>query len=124
MIFAHRPMQPEDVPECVKMMAAHPVFGPRYGREIEILPKAWLRLLRSEAKITAVFLAGEGRGAAIVGAGVTSIVRDDFLCELKTPPHFWIGPELTRRIVKGESPLLTSKQLQEANARGGLNAIC
>ena len=41
MIFAHRPMQPEDVPECVKIMAAHPVFGPRYGREIETLPEAW-----------------------------------------------------------------------------------
>ena len=124
MIFTHRPMQPEDVPECVEIMASHPIFGPRYGRDIDLLPEAWVRLLQSEAKITAVIRAGEGPRAAIVAAGVTSIVRDDFLCELKTPPHFWIGPELTRRIVKGESPLLTSKQLQEANARGGLNAIC
>jgi hypothetical protein len=124
MIFTHRPMQPEDIPECVDIMARHPIFGPRYGRELEILPEAWLRLLQSEAKITAVFRAGKGPGAAIVGTGVTSIVQDDFLCELKTPPHFWIGPELARRIVNGESPLLTGKQLQEANARGGLNAVC
>ena len=124
MIFTHRPMQPEDVPECVKIMASHPIFGPRYGREIETLPEAWLRLLQSEAQITAVFLADEGPGAAIVGAGVTSIVRDDFLCDLKTPPHFWIGPELARRIVNGESPLLTGKQLRDDNARGGLNAVC
>ena len=75
MIFTHRPMQPEDVPECVKIMAAHPVFGPRYGREIEILPKAWLRLLQSEAQITAVIRAGDGPRGPIVGAGVTSIVR-------------------------------------------------
>ena len=124
MIFAHRPMQPEDVPECVKMMAAHPVFGPRYGREVEILPKAWLRLLQSEAQITAVFRAGEGPRTTIVGAGVTSIVRDDFLSDLKTPPHFWIGPELARRIVNGESPLLTGRQLRDDNAHGGLNAVC
>jgi hypothetical protein len=47
-------MQPEDIPECVKIMASHPVFGPRYGRDIDLLPEAWLRLLQSEAKITAV----------------------------------------------------------------------
>ena len=124
MIFTHCPMQPEDIPECVNLMASHPIFGPRYGREIEILPEAWLRLLRSEAKITAVIRAGEGPRTPIVCAGITSIVKDDFLCDLKTPPHFWIGPELARRIVKGESPLVTGKQLQEANTSGGLNAIC
>jgi len=117
-------MQPEDIPECVNLMARHPIFGPRYGRDIDLLPEAWLRLLKTEARITAVVRAGEGSHAPIVGVGVSSIVRDDFLCELKKPPHFWIGPELARRIVKGESPLLTSKQLQEANARGGLNAVC
>jgi hypothetical protein len=37
MIFAHRLMQPEDIPEGVKIMASHPVFGPRYGREIGVL---------------------------------------------------------------------------------------
>ena len=124
MILTHRPMQPEDVPECVKIMASHPVFGPHYGRDINLLPDAWLRLLQSEAKITAVFCAGEGPRTTIVGTGVTAIVRDDFLCDLKTPPHFWIGPELARRIVKGESPLLTGKQLRDDNARGGLNAVC
>ena len=124
MILTHRPMQPEDVPECVKIMASHPVFGPRYGRDINLLPDAWLRLLQSEAKITAVFCAGEGPRTTIVGTGVTAIVRDDFLCDLKTPPHFWIGPELARRIVKGESPLLTGKQLQDDNSCGGLNAVC
>lgn len=117
-------MQFEDIPECVKIMASHPVFGPRYGRDIELLPEAWCRLLQSEAKITAAIRAGEGPRAPIVVAGVTAIVRDDFLCDLKTPPHFWIGPELARRIVKGESPLLAGKQLREDNARDGLNAVC
>ena len=124
MIFTHRPMQPEDIPECVNIMASHPVFGPRYGRAIELLPEAWLRLLQSEARITAVIRAGEGPLAPIVASGLTAIVRDDFLCDLKTPPHFWIGPELARRIVKGESPLLTGRQLLDDNARGALNAVC
>ena len=38
MIFTYRPMQPEDIPECVKIMAGHPVFGPHYGRDIDLLP--------------------------------------------------------------------------------------
>ena len=50
MIFTHRPMQPEDIPECVKIMASHPVFGPRYGRDIDLLPEAWLCLLQYEAR--------------------------------------------------------------------------
>jgi hypothetical protein len=52
------------------------------------------------------------------------MVRDEFLREMKTPPHFWVGPELTRRIVRGQSPVLTSKQLREANSRDGLNLVC
>jgi hypothetical protein len=43
---------------------------------------------------------------------------------MKRAPHFWIGPELTRRIMADESPLLTGKQLREANSRNGLNMVC
>ncbi len=68
--------------------------------------------------------AEEGSDAPICLFGVTVIVRDDFLYEMKTPPHFWVGPELTRRIMSGESPLLTGKQLRDANSRGGLNLVC
>jgi hypothetical protein len=67
---------------------------------------------------------GEGLRAPICHFGVSAIVRDDFLREMKTPPHFWVGPELTRRIMRGESPLLTGKQLREANSRDGLNLVC
>ena len=56
MIFTHRPMQPEDIPESVKIMAPS-VFGPRYGRDIDLLPKAALPApVRS---ITAVFRSAE-----------------------------------------------------------------
>ena len=44
--------------------------------------------------------------------------------ELKTPPDFWVGPELTARIVRGICAFLTRKQLREANSRDGLNLVC
>ena len=43
--------------------------------------------------------------------------------ELKSPPIFWIGPELAKRTVSGYSPVLTDKQLREANSCGGLNLV-
>src|SRR3984885_2445147 len=46
-----------------------------------------------------------------------------FRAELKTPPHFWSGPELTKRILRGDFPALSETQLREANSRGGMNLI-
>jgi|SRR5579862_7464513 len=124
MKLRHRDMQPGDIPECVDMVANHPVLGPRYGPAIKGLPEAWLRLLQCEAGHASVIHASEGSDAPVCFFGVSVFVRDDFLHEMKTPPHFWIGPELTRRMMEGESPLLTDKQLREANSRDGLNLIC
>jgi hypothetical protein len=122
MHLRHRAMQPEDIRECVDMIANHPILGPRYGPMIEHLPEAWLRLLQCEARIATVYHAGEGSRAP-AGVYVGAIVRDDFLNEMKTPPQFWVGAELTRRILRGESPVLTGKQLREANSRDGLNIV-
>lgn len=124
MQLRHRPMQPGDIRECLDIVANHPVIGPRYGPTIELLPEAWLRLLQCEAQRATVAHDGDGPRAPICFFGVTAMVQDDFLREMKTPPHFWLGPELTRRIMRGESPVLTSKQLREANSRGGLNLAC
>ena len=43
--------------------------------------------------------------------------------ELKTPPLFWIGPELTKRLLNGNSPVLSDKQVRQANAGAGLNSV-
>ena len=64
--------------------------------------------------------AGRAR-ARLLGVGVTVFVSDDFLRELKTPPFLWIGPELVKNVMRGDSPLLSEKQVRDANARGGLN---
>ena len=57
------------------------------------------------------------------GGRVGAFVREDFIRELKTPPFFWIGPELARRVACGESPLLTDSQVCAANTHGGLNLV-
>jgi hypothetical protein len=101
----------------------HPVIGPRYGALIKRLPEAWLGLLECEARIAVVY-AEEGSHAPICLFGIGAMVRDDFLREMKTPPHFWSGPELTRRIMRGESPVLNCKELREVNSSAGLNLVC
>ena len=119
----YRAMQPNDVRECVEIIAQHPVIGSRYGSAIADLQSAWLHVLSSEAATAVVLHAEEGVGKPICGLNVNVFVTDDFMRELKTPPHFWIGPELARRIARGDSPLLSEKELREANSRRGLNLV-
>jgi hypothetical protein len=119
----YRPMRPTDFCEAAEIIAEHPVVGPRYEGTIADLTTAWRRVLPSETAYGFVLHAEEGDDTPICGLNVSVIVNDDFVQELKTPPHFWIGPELTKRIMRGDSPLLTEKQLRNANSRGGLNLM-
>ncbi len=119
----YRPMRPKDVLECVEIIAAHPVLGPRYQERTTELREGWLRLLDCDAKTAIVFEEENGSSAQIWGFGVSVFVRDEFMQELKTPPLFWIGPELARRIARGNSPVLTYDELRQANARDGLNLV-
>jgi DNA-binding CsgD family transcriptional regulator len=117
-------MQAADIHECVEIVAAHPIVGPRYQGAIKDLQVAWHRLLDCDAKNQFVFEeVGEDR-TRILGAGVSVFVTDDFVRWLKTPPFSWFGPELARRIARGKSPLMSDKELREANSDGGLNLLC
>lgn len=118
-----RPMRPKDVRECVNIVAAHPVIGLRYGNGVGDLRTVWLRLLGREAFRAVVFEEGQGSKVALVGVGVSVFVTDTFLLQMKTPPLFWVGPELTRRIMQEDNPLLSDKQLREANSERGLNLV-
>src|SRR5215831_1806981 len=120
--FQHHLMKPADVRECADIVASHPVIGPRYGSEIQQLQSAWLRLLRSEGCLARVFEKVENSRTTICFVGVSVFVTDDFVRELKAAP-FWFGPELTRRITRGDIPILRDKQLRDANARDGLNLL-
>ncbi len=123
MSIRHRQMRPKDVRECADIVAAHPILGPRYGIGITDLQPAWLRVLGREAFMPVVFEEVCGPDVRILGAGVTAFVSDDFMRELKTPPLFWIGPELAGRVVRGDCPLLSDKEVRVANSRVGLNLI-
>ncbi len=100
------------------------MIGPRYEPVMEHLPKVWLRLLQCEASITALFYVDEGSRSLLCCVGFTVMVRDDFVKDLKTPPHFWVGPEMIKRIARGESPFLTGKEIREANSGDGLSMVC
>jgi len=116
-------MQPGDIRECVDLLANDPAIASRYGPLIGELPAVWLRLLNGEANFATVFHSEEGPHAPICFFGVPVAVQDDFVREMKTSPLFWVGPELTSRIIRDESPVLTSRQLRDANSRGGLNLV-
>lgn len=119
-----RPMRPKDVRRCVDIIESHPIVGPRYAGVISQLRTAWLKSLGSESFHACVFEEVNAGQVRLLGSGVGAFVSDDFLHEIKSPPFFWFGPELAKRVVSGDSPLLSGKQVKEANATGGgLNLV-
>lgn len=124
MSIRYRPMRPQDVRECVEIVAAHPIAGPRYGNAIANLDLAWRRLLERDGFCAATVFEESGAGALqLLGVGVSVFVSDSFLRELKTPPHFWLGPELAKRVAGEEWPVLLPKRIREANSHDGLNLV-
>ena len=123
MAIEWRPMRPNDVRACVDIVSAHPVVGPRYGSVIAGLRPAWLKLLGQEAFRGCVFEEFGDSGRRLIGCGVSAFVSDDFLAELKRPPFVWAAPRIVKRILGGSSPLLSDKQVREANRNGGLNLL-
>jgi hypothetical protein len=112
-----------DVRKCADIVAMHPIVGRRYGIGIKDLTPAWLHLLGRDAFLPFVFEELHGSDVRLVGAPVTAFVSDDFMREAKTPPLFWLGPELARRTVGGHCPLLSDKEVREANSGHGLNLV-
>lgn len=123
MALRHRPMRPKDVEECVEIVAGHPLLGPQYGSGIGDLRSGWRSLLGREAFRAVVFEGAKDSEVQTVGVGVSVFVSDEFLFELKTPPFFCLGLGLSKRILFGNSPLLSDKQVRQANATGGLNPL-
>ena len=116
-------MQPTDVGACVQVLTRIPTISRRYGSAIGDLDAAWRRLVRSEAMGTSVFEEVDGAHTTVWGVGVGVFVHDDFVRELKTPPLFWFGPELAKRTVRGDSPVLTDEELREGNSKQGLTLL-
>lgn len=110
----YRPMRARDVGQCVGVIAAHPVLASRYGPAISYLGQSWLHLLSDGSCTTAVVEVEVGSRTRIAAVGVSVFVTDKFVCDAKTPPSFWIGPELTRRSRTGEGAVPMGKEIAEA----------
>jgi len=123
MSLCWRPMNLKDVDECVEIVASHPVIGPRYTSQISNLRSAWANLLGRDSMTTAVFEEVAEHRTSILGVGVGVFVRDEFIRELKTHPLFWFGPELAKRVVERNSPVLSDSEVREANSGEGLNEL-
>ena len=123
MDFSYRPMRAGDVAACVSLTRADPIVGPRYGGAIELLPAVWSRLLGQESFRAFVFETTDSGRKKIVLVGIAVFVEDDFVRQLKTPPSVWIAPELTQRIAKGHSPLLSDREVAAANSNGTLTCV-
>ncbi len=124
MAIRFRPMRANDVRECVEIVAAHPIVGPRYGDAVADLGPAWRRLLYSDG-FAAAGVIEETCGPRVSKLGLTAavFVSDEFLREAKSAPQFWIGPEMAKRVVRGDSPVLSPRQVREANVGEGLNLM-
>ena len=116
-------MQRGDIPACVDVLSKHAVIGPRYGPVINHLAEAWGRVLDADATFGTVFHVGEGERAPLCLFGFGVAVHDEFVREIKRLPPFWVGPELTKRVTSGRSPILSDRQLREANSRDGMNLV-
>lgn len=116
-----RPMRHEDIPDCVKIVGSHPVLAPRYGETIALVPEAWSLLLNQQAFNGVIFEEPHGKAFRKVGLGARAFLSDAYMAKMKKAPFFWVGPDLAKCIVKGQSPLLTDRELRQANLSGGLN---
>lgn len=123
MPLRYRQMEGKDVRGCVEIVAANPILKARYGPAISELESTWLRLLGSAAFTAVVFEEFGTGGHRLVGAGISAFVSDAFVREMKTPPLIWIGPEIVRRISRGNSPVLSDKQVAELNTQDGLTLL-
>ncbi len=124
MALRYRRMKSSDVDGCVSVIASHPVYSPRYGHNLVHLAPALRACLSLESLRAIVFEETLPDGAVrLMGAGVFVFVTDQFLAAAKSPPFFWIGPDLARLVCSKRSPLLPNDDLRAANALGGLNAV-
>ena len=125
MRLSYRQMRLCDIQLCVDIMSAHPVQRLRYGSTIKLLSRVWSRLLGLESFRTAVFEVADSDSGPrrSIAVGVSAFVTDDFARRLKTLPLVWIGPELTVQVAKDRSPLLSDREVAEANSTGGLISV-
>lgn len=123
MALHYRRMKLKDVDTCVEFIACHPVIGPRYEKNIFHLSSAVKTVLHLESVRAFLFEESSETGSARPFAtAIVGFVSDEFVRRATKPPYFWIGPEITRLTLGGQSPFLSDEQLRAGNTSLGLNA--
>lgn len=118
-----RPMLPNDVNDCVALIASQPEERRRYGTLLDQLSSVWLKLL-GEGSLTSTVVEDTGGGTPqIVACGACVFVTQEFMNRLKTAPLVWFGPELVRRVAAGDGCILGPKAIRAANSSEGLNLV-
>jgi hypothetical protein len=82
---SYRPMKATEVPECVSIVATHPLIAPRYSNVLNNLETVWISLLGREAFRAVVFEDTREDRVKLLGLGVSAFVSDEFLHALKRP---------------------------------------
>jgi hypothetical protein len=123
MSVLYRLMHFDDLRAYVQGVAAHPILGPRYGNQVSDLAAAISRTLGRDCLIAYVFEDSSGTKTRFLGAGLAVFVNESFLQEVKTARRFWVGPELVKRIMRDESPLLSDAEVCEANSTNRLDLL-
>jgi hypothetical protein len=118
MRLLHRHASPSELWECVQYSPVRVRYGGSFGRLAEV----WSALLQQGSAISAVVEdldhAAENR---LLAFGISVFLTDEFVRQAKTPPLFWIGPELIRCTIKNDSPILNQAEIGRANSGDGLN---
>jgi len=123
MTLRYRPMNPTDVNKCVETLTAHPDFHLQYDSESEPLRRALLHLVGSEGFRAYVFEETDGKKPRHMGVGAIAFLTDAFTAETKRAPYFWIGAEIIRRLLTGQTPVLSDRQVRAANSSEGLTVF-
>jgi len=106
MRLRRRPMLLPDVQHCAELIASNPLESNRYGQLAEQLTPALKQCLRSGSLIAVILEDMESGKPLLQGFGVSVFVTDEFLHSCRMPCMRWIGPELVRRLMRGDSPVL------------------
>jgi hypothetical protein len=117
MRLRHRPSLASDFAAWLP----HSSVAGRYGELWDRLPSIWASLLASGSAISEVVEDLDALKRGPLAMGVSVFLTDEFAREASTPPLFWIGPELIRRIDQNESPVLALDEIRAANSGSGLN---
>src|SRR5260370_17406061 len=99
-----RQMRLQDARPCAELVASIPSLRRRYGSAMGQLASAFRSVLRSESLRNCV-LEDLDDPVPLLGFANLVFVTDEFVRECKTPPLFWIGPHLTKRVLPCHPPL-------------------